>query len=356
MNVKVVNKYESLLNNIDIDIIKSITGVFTPEELLYQFNNFFYNKMVLDITAIANYQDIKTIQDLSVNMDMSKVVLLLDDSAEVNSPKYLSSLVSMGIYNFTRDVNTIPFLIENPNVYKDVARYHQLDAKMEEEEEVKHPKKEKEKVKEKNRDKDKKEIKDSKKKVSESVGKNMRIIGIKNVTEHAGSTTLTYMLKKQLEKQYKVSVVEINCHDFVFLNDKSLKNINHYEVQQFISSNYESDVILIDLNEDGPLEFCTDVLYLIEPGLIKLNKLIRKDPKIFEKLKGKKIILNRSVLNSTDVSDFEYESHSKVFYNIPYLDDKLDNHSELIELLILLGFERLGMSSSKNGKMFDVFK
>ena len=33
MNVKVVNKYEALLNNLDIDIIKSVSGVFTTEEL-----------------------------------------------------------------------------------------------------------------------------------------------------------------------------------------------------------------------------------------------------------------------------------------------------------------------------------
>ena len=54
MNVKVVNKYESLLNNVDVDIIKSISGVYTPEELISQFNNFFYNKMILDITAIKD--------------------------------------------------------------------------------------------------------------------------------------------------------------------------------------------------------------------------------------------------------------------------------------------------------------
>ena len=40
--------------------------------------------MIIDITAIKNYQDIKTMQNLSVNFDMSKVILLLDDSEVVN--------------------------------------------------------------------------------------------------------------------------------------------------------------------------------------------------------------------------------------------------------------------------------
>ena len=122
MNVIVSNKYQSLLANLDIDIIKSITGEFEVEDLVSQFTNFYYNKMVLDITALKNYQDIATLQKLSVNMDVSNIVILLDDSEVVNSPKYLSSLISMGIYNFTRNADSIAFLIQNPNSYKDVAQ------------------------------------------------------------------------------------------------------------------------------------------------------------------------------------------------------------------------------------------
>ena len=339
MNVKIANKYASLLANLDIDFIKSVEGEFTPEEIIMQFSNFFYNKMILDITAIKDYQDITKIQELSVNMDMSKVILLLDDSEVVNSPRYMSQLVSMGIYNFTRNIDAIKFLIDNPNSYKDVAQYHQLNNVMTTPEETHH---------------------------SENAGMAMtmdsnhelRIIGIKNVTEHAGSTTLTYLLKKQLEKKYKVCAVEVDDNDFVYLNDKSLKHTTNMDLHSFITMNYnEYDIILIDLNEQGTISLCTEVLYLIEPGLIKLNKLIRKDKQAFEKLKGKKIVLNRSVLNSTDVADFEYESRSKVYFNIPYLDDKLDKHHVLDELLLKLGFSRLDTENGeKGGKLFSIFK
>ena len=339
MNVKIVNKYASLLANLDIDFIKSVEGEFTPEEIIMQFSNFFYNKMILDITAIKNYEDITKIQELSVNMDMSKVILLLDDSEVVNSPRYLSQLVSMGIYNFTRNVDAIKFLIDNPNSYKDVAQYHQLNNVM-----VAPP------------------ATDAS--VSSSPVQNvvyeprdLRIIGVKNVTEHAGSTTLTYLLKKQLEKKYKVVAVEVDDNDFIFFNDRSLKHTNHMELSNFIATNYNVDVILVDLNDKGSESVCSEILYLIEPGLIKLNKLIRKDRNIFEKLKGKKIILNRSVLNSSDIADFEYESRSKVYYNIPYLDDKLDNNHVLNELLIKMGFARLDDDNSeKGGKLFSIFK
>ncbi|MEG1505873.1 MAG: hypothetical protein RR478_00070 [Bacilli bacterium] len=328
MNIIISNKYETLLSNLDIDVIKSINGEFSVEELVAQFSNFYYNKMIIDITAIKEYESINVIQSLSVNFDMAKVVLLLDDSEKVNSPMYLSQLVSMGIYNFTRNVDAVKFLIENPNTYKDVANYHQLNG-------------------------------------IEPVALNeyavdtnkgfigQRVIGFKNVTEHAGSTTLVYLLKKHLEKIYKVKTVEVDSNDFVFFNDQSLESISNNGLQNYISSNSKAEVILIDLNNDID-NCCSEVIYLIEPGLIKLNKLIRKDNKVFEKLRGKKIVLNRSVLSNKDVEDFEKESGSKVFYNLPYLDDKLDNQIVINEFLGSLGFSRIDNDGSKG--IFSVFK
>ena len=38
MNVKIVNKYASLLANLDLDFIKSVEGSFTPEEIIMQFS------------------------------------------------------------------------------------------------------------------------------------------------------------------------------------------------------------------------------------------------------------------------------------------------------------------------------
>ncbi len=333
MNVIVSNKYQSLLATLDIDIIKSINGEFEVEDLVSQFTNFYFNKMILDITAIKNYQDVATIQNLSLSMDVSNIIILLDDSEIVNSPRYLSALVSMGIYNFTRNIDSIKFLIDNPNIYKDVAQYHQLNSTITPE-------------------------------VSSTVNNTdynklgLRVIGIKNVTEHAGSTTLTYLMKKHLEKKYKCVAVEVDEHDFIYFNDKTLKTTSSLDLPAFIATNSDNEVILVDLNDRGSISSCTEVIYLIEPGLIKLNKLIRKDKRTFEKLKDKKIVLNRSVLNDKDVKDFEYESKSKVFFNIPYLDDKLDHQKILNNFLISLGFVRFEESNEdgKNSKLFNIFK
>ena len=330
MNVIISNKYQALLASLDIDVIKSINGEFTVDELIAQFSNFYYNKMIIDITAIKGYQDISVLQQLSVNFDMSKVILLLDDSETVNSPMYLSQLVSMGIYNFATNVNVIKFLIDNPNTYKDVASYHNING-------FKKPA------------------------LNENVVDNtkgkigQKIIGFKNITEHAGATTLVYLLKLHLEDTYKVKAVEVDGNDFIYFNDNSLASVSSITFNEFLNQNIDSDIILVDLNDSSVENYCDDVIYLIEPGRIQLNKLIRNDNEIFEKLRNKKIVLNRSVLNDKDVEEFEKESGSKVFYNMPYLDDKLDNQPIIKDFLCTLGFSRIDKESGGSG-LFSIFK
>ena len=333
MNVIISNKYQQLLANLDIDVIKSINGEFTAEEITSQFANFFFNKMIIDITAIKGYENINVIQQLSLgSLDMSKVIFLLDDSDAVNDPMYLSQLVSIGIYNFTKSVDNIKYLIDNPNTYKDVAQYHQLGAQ--------------------SAQGTIKPIKVNHKDNPPVQEPSKRIIGVKNITNHAGATTLTYILKRHLEKLYKVVAVEVDSHDFAYFNDKDLQSVDSMELPTFITQNAEADVILIDLN-NTPESVCSDVIYLIEPGLIKLNKLIRRNNKIFDELKGRKIILNRSVLSEKDIQDFEKESGSKVFFNLPALDDKLEYIDIINDFLIALGFSKF--DKSKKPGLFNIF-
>ena len=71
MNVIVSNKYQSMLETLQIDVIKSINGEFDADEIISTFQNFFFQRMILDITAIKDYKDIKNIQRLSISLDMS---------------------------------------------------------------------------------------------------------------------------------------------------------------------------------------------------------------------------------------------------------------------------------------------
>ncbi len=336
MNVIVANRYQSLLQGLNIDIIKQMVGEFEVDDIISTFQNFFYQRMILDITAIKNYKDVKTLQKLSISLDMDKVILLLDDSPESTSPDYISKLVSMGIYNFTKNAEGIMYLYNNPNSYRDVAQYQQLD--------VVTP------------------IVQGQAGISVNQTGLMqpehgRVIGVKNVTDDSGATTLIYMMKKQLEKNYSVVAIEVDKRDFMFFREKGLVSTNTQGIGNEVSKYSNKDVILIDINRSASAEsLCTEVFYLIEPSIIKLNKLMMTDGKILQKLKGKKVILNQSLLSSKDVLDFEYESKIKIFYNMPPLNEREANIQVLNSFLTKAGFTRqAGGEQEKKSKLLGIF-
>lgn len=327
MNVIISNKFEALLGSLEIDVIKKITGEYEADEIISMFSNFFYQRMILDITAIKDYRDIKNIQKLSIALDMDKVIFLLDDTPESTSSLYLSKLISMGIYNFTKNKEGMLYLLEHPNTYRDVAHIHQLDSLTNE--------------------------------VKERIEKSsIKILGIKNLTDQAGATTLIYMLKKQLMSNYKVVALEVDKRDFMFFNDKDMVSTTSEQFSKelmVLSDAY--DIILVDLNSSTNEDACNDVLYLIEPSTIKLNKLMRKNKNIFEQMKDKKIVLNKSFLDSKDIMDFEVEANTKVYFSVPPLNDRAPSKI-LDNFLVKLGFLRQASleNDKEDSKVLGLFK
>ena len=57
MNVIIANKYKDSLSSLNIDVIKRMDGEFDVETITETFQNFYFNRMILDITAIQNYQE-----------------------------------------------------------------------------------------------------------------------------------------------------------------------------------------------------------------------------------------------------------------------------------------------------------
>lgn len=328
MNVIISNKARDMLVNLQIDVIKSLNGEYEADELVAMFSNFFFNKMILDITAIKNYTDTRNLQKLSMGLDMDKVILVLDGTPNTSSSIFLSKLVSMGIYNFATTIDNIMYLYNNPNSYRDVAHIQQMD--------------------------------NLTNVITDKVENyNLKVLGIKNVTEHAGATTFIYMLKNQLELQgYNTAAIEVNKRDFINFNSQNMVSCSKDELPGVISKFSRFDIVLLDINDSDEESSCGDVLYLIEPTFIKLNKLIRRNKMVFQNLNGKKIILNKSLLDQKDITDFEYESRSKVFYNVPPLDEKKKEHKVLSGLLNMIGYSKNSSfdNAENRGKIFGLFK
>ena len=78
--------------------------------------------------------------------------------------------------------------------------------------------------------------------------------------------------------------------------------------------------------------------------------------RIFEELKGRKIVLNKSLLSNSDVMDFEYEGKTKVFYSIPPLNDRIKN-PVLSDFLSKIGLINITKEKEEgSGKIFGLFK
>lgn len=329
MDTVISNKYSSVLNELDIEVSKKLEGEYTVDEIISQFKNFFFNKMFLDITAIKDYKDLTNLQKLSMSIDMDKVILLLDkDDSVSDSEPFLAKLVNMGIYNFTKDQNNLMYLYTNPNVYRDVAYLQKIDTG---------------------------ENNNTTTDSSHSVS-NKRIIGIKNITDSAGATSLIYMLKKVLSSYYSVMALEVDKRDLTYFKDKDTLTVKDDEINNIISKYNSIDIFLLDLNKSNKDYLCTDLLYLVEPSILKLNKLAIINPKIINDIKGKKVVLNKSLLSESEIADFEVETRIKVYYNIPPLNDKKDNSDILSPLLEKLGYIKKSEETEKKKSIFDFLK
>ncbi|MBR3161223.1 MAG: hypothetical protein IKF19_00650 [Bacilli bacterium] len=314
MNVIVSNLNKDKFSNLDVDVIKSINGEFDVDEIIQTFSNFFFNRMFLDITAIKEYKDYSNMQKLSMGLPVEKVIILLNDDPVVNSNIYLSKLVSMGIYNFARNMDEVKYLYDNPNSYKDVAHYQQVGNV----------------------------IVDSVQDVATEIvkGTDVRIIGFKNITDDAGATSLIYMIKQVLTKYYSVMAIEVNKKDFMFYHDNTMISVSEKNIADKVLECKDVNVILVDLNDLNDAvsnKICTDIIYLIEPSLFKINKLITLKSSVFVKYAHERIVLNKSFFNDKDVKDFEFESGVKIFYNIPCLYDRVDNSDVLMPVLEKIG-------------------
>ena len=304
MNVMVYNKYKDLLLGLNIDVMKTLEGVYNVDEIIDTFTNFYYDKMILDITAIRDYQNTDNLKKLAMNINMENVILLLDDNPETDTKNYLSKLISLGIYNFTKNAEGINYLLVHPHTYKDVVNIHNLQDIESESAGVAAP-------------------------VPTSDGYassgKLRIIGFKNETLHAGATTFIYLLKKMLQNTRQVCAMEINKVDFLYFNDKEMVSTTSTDVLKEIMKKQNMDIVLLDLNDYEDIEICTEIYYLIEPSIIMVNRMLRKNKSTLEKLKNEKIILNKCVLSPEDIATFEYETKLRVFATIPPVDDRQES-------------------------------
>ena len=341
MNLLIENLNSTLLNGIDVNVIKTLHGEFTRGELDDQLVNLTYSKVIIDITAIKNRNDFDVLFDFLSYFDKSKVILFLDNSV---SKECVSKLVQNGYYDFTKNVGGINYLTTHPNKMKDVEKYLIVNSFsspiVEEKKQEFNPFGDLSTDSTPNEDKAVK-------------NENQIVIGIQNLTPHAGATTLMYMMIKTLRNYYRVAGVEMINQDALYYRDPDISESTSYDDLKYkIKSFKDKQAVIIDLNTVNGNVLCDFVLFLVEPGIVSLSKLLNKNQSYAKIMASNaRIVLNRCSLPEADIPSFEYETKLKVFHILGNIDDRSSRNKEVDELLVKLGFDKI-----RRGGLFGIFR
>ena len=136
----------------------------------------------------------------------------------------------------------------------------------------------------------------------------------------------------------RVNAIEVGKDDFKYYNDADMISATADNLRNVINSS-NANLILVDLNDYyGNFDFFNDIIYLVEPSVIKLNKLMMHNRFVFKENSKNKLILNMSLLNKNDVSALSREAGVNFIMNIPPINDRVTN-DVILNLLSILGFK-----------------
>lgn len=167
------------------------------------------------------------------------------------------------------------------------------------------------------------------------------VLGVKNITLHAGSTTLVYLLMKAARDilKLRVNAIEVNKNDFKYYNDSDMISTKTETLPNVIEGS-NANLIIVDLNDYyGNYSIFNDVIYLVEPSVIRLNKLMMENRFTFKENVNNKLLLNMSLLNSSEVDALSKEAGVKFILNIPPINDRVNNDI-ILKILELFGFKK----------------
>ena len=311
MYIIIKNENSRIINNLTVNVSKTLVGDFTREDLDRELNLINYDKAIVDITSIRNYYDDNYLYKfLEFFRSPSDVILLLNDGFVANSKHFLSKLISKGYYNFATTDSAVNRLLERNNTIDDVKEYMDGNDFLKTDSIVS------------GIDKNKKFETDK------------LIIGIENGFPHSGATTLMYMLVKEIGKSKKVKGIEmINNDSLFFRDDRIISCESRIQFETIVKTINDIDVYIVDLNGSDVKEICNKVIYLIEPGTTKINKVVKGDRETYERLKNSDVVLNRSNIKDEEIKSLEYETKFKIVGNIPNLNERLDSNEALDKLV-----------------------
>ena len=85
----------------------------------------------------------------------------------------------------------------------------------------------------------------------------------------------------------------VESDDLKYFQEEDMISVENDKLKNTIASS-NAEVVFVDLNNyKGDTDYFSDIIYLVEPSIFKLNKLMINDRFAFHALGNKKVILNQ---------------------------------------------------------------
>ena len=95
MNIVIENLNSSIIDSISIATVKRLNGTYDVGTLFNEISSLSYEKVIMDITSLNNYNDINVLKSLISFIKPDKLILVLNK--ENISIEYLNSIIEIGI-------------------------------------------------------------------------------------------------------------------------------------------------------------------------------------------------------------------------------------------------------------------
>jgi len=123
MNIILKNENNAILDDFKTDVIKTLTGEQSLEEVQDLLVNIYYNKIIIDITAIKDHKNVNNVINFLRAFDPLKIIIIFHPGELTAYNPVLGKLVENGYYNFAKNIEGIQNLMLKPSSFADVEQY-----------------------------------------------------------------------------------------------------------------------------------------------------------------------------------------------------------------------------------------
>lgn len=137
MIVVISNKLKSVVDSsklADADC-KYAIGYYSTDDCIRTLSSYEMDYLIIDITSLKDAFEVNSWKKFSEFFNPEKTIILLDETKSYSNIEFLSMLVTMGFYNFTKTGEGLLQLMQYPNTYSNVSKYQQMAMSIEEKKE-----------------------------------------------------------------------------------------------------------------------------------------------------------------------------------------------------------------------------